>query len=223
MLGQITFNCHINVIIKHLHLGISTYFDMSSIKKILSFLPFKNPPDALDIQFWYPSMKTLFVTPLHNRLVQLLEIFWLYAFWDFDSHCPEGLHHDGSTRMCRKMVTLCLWLFKKKYFNTLICFSSSIHPQMWDSESVPERKPPYALLSVAVSSSVFLCIDGGGEMSLLITPRFRLFVFYGELWETEKSGLKEGANVRGNWRWQMIVENWKSCREDVALEDEVLQ
>lgn len=34
-------------------------------------------------------------------------------------------------------------------------------------------------------------------MSLLITPRFRLFVFYGELWETEKSGLKEGSECEG--------------------------
>lgn len=85
------------------------------------------------------------------------------------------------------------------------------------------KKARFASLSVTVSFhfSVYWWKKNG--MSLLLTPRFLLFVFYGELCGRQKSGVKEGVNVKGNWRWQIIVGNWKSCREGVAAGDEVAQ
>lgn len=83
------------------------------------------------------------------------------------------------------------------------------------------RRKNFPSLSVTVFFKLSVNWWKEGEMSLLFTSRFRLCLLLQAVWETEKSGVKDGKNVRGNWRWQIIVWNWKSCREDVAVEDEV--
>lgn len=78
--------------------------------------------------------------------------------------------------------------------------SNMQHQWMFGEEG---KKNPLLLPSLSLFLSNSLRIGGEREMSLSFTPRFLLFVFYERaVWETEKSGVKEGVkegvNVRGD-------------------------
>ena len=118
--------------------------------------------------------------------------------------------------------TRCLLPFKKNDFMHYSVTLLWVIPQIWHAFLLKERKKnPFHF---ALRHCFFQFLRARDETlihpSLPPSLSFLTASFWGE---TEKSGVTEGANVRGNWRWQIIVGKWRSRREDVAVEDEVAQ
>lgn len=117
------------------------------------------------------------------------------------------------------LCVICLKKKKKTLWNSL-----SSHPHIWNAASVDflvkKAENPFPLCHCFFQTLREL-MERKRDESFIHISFPPLCLLLRAAWEAEKSGVKEGKNVRGNWRRQIIVGNWKSCREDVAVEDEV--
>lgn len=86
-----------------------------------------------------------------------------------------------------------------------------------------KKTNPFVSISVTVAFTFSVYCGRKRDESLIHPSLPPLCLLWRAVSETGKSGVKEGVKVKGNWRWQIIVWNWKSCREDVAVGDEVAQ